>query len=148
MKIRIIFLLLTVMLGFNVEAQTKPEEFVKTFFENFENEGASVALNKLYSTNDWIKRNEDAITNLKSQLEGLNKDFVGEYYGYELLVEKKSSESYVLLSYLVKYDRQPVRFIFKFYKPNKDWKIYGFKFDGDIGAEVEEAAKLYYHSLD
>lgn len=123
-------------------AQTSPEQMVETFFINYEKDGASIALDNLYSTNKWMSRAKDAIENLKNQLEGLNEDFVGKYYGYELIVEKRLSESYVLLSYLVKYERQPIRFTFQFYKPNDVWLIYSFQFDGDIDKEIEEAAKL------
>ncbi len=123
-------------------AQTSPEQMVETFFVNYEKDGASIALDNLYSTNKWMSRAKDAIENLKNQLEGLNEDFVGKYYGYELIVEKRLSESYVLLSYLVKYERQPIRFTFQFYKPNDVWLIYSFQFDGDIDEEIEEAAKL------
>ena len=54
----------------------------------------------------------------------------------------------ILKSYLVKYDRQPIRFTFQFYKPNKEWRIHSFKYDGNIDDEIEEAAKLYYFKLD
>jgi hypothetical protein len=138
------FVMLSTM-GFS---QNDPGEIVKKFFAEFEEQGASTALDNLYSTNEWMSRATDAITNLKSQLEGLNEDYVGKYYGYELIVERKLAESYLLLSYLVKYDRQPIRFTFQFYKPDKEWLIYSFQFDGDLDTEIEESAKLYYLNLD
>jgi hypothetical protein len=128
-------------------AQTNPKELADVFFNDYLKNGASIALDNLYSTNKWMNRATDALTNLKSQLEGLNEDYVGKYYGYELIVEKHLAESYVLLSYLVKYDRQPIRFTFQFYKPNDRWIIYSFQFDGDIDAEIEEAGKLNYLNL-
>lgn len=121
---------------------------VDKFFIDYQNSGSSEAIDKLYSTNKWMDRATDAITKLKGQLEGLNEDFVGKYYGYELIVEKKLAESYILLSYLVKFDRQPVRYTFQFYKPKDNWLIYSFKFDGGIGDEIEEAAKLYFLDLE
>jgi len=130
-----------------INAQKTPESFVIDFFETFEKEGSSKALDNLYATNEWMTRATDAITNLKSQLEGLNIDYVGKYYGYELIVKKELTDSYVLLSYLVRYDRQPIRFTFQFYKPNKEWLIYSFQYDGNIDEEIEEAAKLYYLDL-
>jgi len=128
-------------------AQTSPKEMADIFFKDYKNNGASIALDNLYSTNKWMDRATDAIANLKSQLEGLNEDYVGKYYGYELIVEKHLAESYVLLSYLVKYDRQPIRFTFQFYKPKDMWVIYSFKFDGNIDDEIEEAGKLNYLDL-
>lgn len=51
-------------------------------------------------------------------------DYIGKYYGYEIITTKKFSESFELHSYLVKSDRQPIRFIFKFYKPNDKWVFF------------------------
>ncbi|MFL1894265.1 hypothetical protein ACJRPK_01100 [Aquimarina sp. 2-A2] len=137
--------IILLLAGFvNLEAQTNPKEIVEEFFIDYKNDGASKALDKLYSTNKWMERATDAITNLKSQLESLNEDYVGKYYGYELITEKKLAESYFLLSYLVKFDRQPIRYTFHFYKPDDKWVIYNFKFDANIGTEIEESAKLYY----
>jgi len=129
-------------------AQNNPSNLVKTFFEDYQKNGPSVALDNLYSTNKWMSRSADAIVNLKSQLEGLNEDYVGKFYGYELMVEKKIAESYILQSYMVKFDRQPIRYTFQFYKPNDKWLIYSFKFDGSIDNEIEEAAKLSFQDFD
>ncbi|WGF93886.1 hypothetical protein [Aequorivita marisscotiae] len=125
-------------------AQNSPKEMAATFFVNYQNEGASIAIDKLYSSNKWMEQATEAITNLKNKLEGLNENYVGQYYGYELIGEKKLAESYVLLSYLVKFDRQPIRYTFQFYKPDQTWILYSFKFDSDIDKEIEEAAKLMY----
>ena len=149
-KINLRIILLTAFLlivGTSVYAQNTPKEMVGKFFEEYQDKGVSEALDNLYGTNKWMERNQDAISNLKSQMQGLSEDYVGKFYGYELIVEKKLSESYLLLSYLVKYGRQPVRFTFQFYKPDQNWKVYSFKYDGGIDGEIEEAAKLYYLNL-
>jgi hypothetical protein len=125
-------------------SQNSPKEKVSKFFNDYTKEGSSIAIDNLYSTNKWMARATDAISSLKSKMDGLNEDYVGKYYGYELIVEKKLSDSYVLISYLVKFDRQPLRFTFQFYKPNDVWLTYGFQFDGNLDTELEEAAKLYY----
>lgn len=125
-------------------SQDEPREIVTKFFNAYEKDGASMALDNLYATNKWMQRATDAFTNLKSQLNGLNEDYVGQYYGYELIGEKKLANSYMLLSYLVKFDRQPIRYTFQFYKPNDKWVIYSFKFDANIDDEIEESAKLHH----
>ena len=143
-----IFIIIPILLfGFIAFPQQSPNEIVDQFFEEFETKGSSVALDNLYKPNKWMSRNTDAIAQLKSQIEGLNEDYVGKYYGYEFILEKKLADSYILMSYLVKYDRQPIRFTFQFYKPNKDWIIYSFKYDGAVDAEIEETAKLYNFRL-
>ncbi|KPM49634.1 hypothetical protein [Jiulongibacter sediminis] len=130
------------------QAQNNPDKIVEAFFDNYVNAGASEALDQLYASNKWMSRATDAINSLKSKLEGLNEDFVGPFYGYELIVEKKLSQSFILRSYLVKYDRQPIRFTFQFYKPDNKWVVHSFQYDGNVGDEIEEAAKLYYLDLD
>ena len=139
-------ILIVALFFFNImgNAQSTPTEIVETFFKDYVKSGSSIALDNLYSTNKWMTRSADAIVNLKSQMQGLNDDYVGKYYGYELIVEKRLTESFVLLSYLVKYDRQPLRFTFQFYKPNDTWMIFSFQYDGNMDEEIEEAAKLYY----
>lgn len=128
-------------------SQTQPKTVAELFFKEFKEKGASVAIDNLYSPNKWILRSGDAVIQLKNQLEGLNEEYVGAYYGQELMFEKKLTDSFILLSYLVKYDRQPIRFTFQFYKPNDKWVIHSFKFDGNIGDEIEESAKLYNFRL-
>lgn len=125
-------------------SQATPEQLTATFFKTFEKEGSSVALDQLYATNPWMSRSTDGITKLKSQVEDLNEDFVGKYHGYEKITKKALGSSYMLLSYMVKYDRQPIRFIFHYYKPKDHWVLYSFKFDASIDDELEEAAKIYF----
>lgn len=128
-------------------AQSTPKDIVSKFFTEYKTDGASKALDNLYSNNEWMIRATDAITNLKQQLLTLNEDYVGKYYGYELIVEKRLSDSFILMSYLVKYDRQPIRFTFQFYKPDNEWRTHSFKYDGSLDDEIEESAKVYYLDL-
>jgi hypothetical protein len=107
-----IILIPVFLLNLLVFSQKSPKEIVDQFFVEFENKGSSVALDNLYKPNSWISRNTDAVTQLKSQISGLNEDYVGKYYGYELILEKRLADSYILMSYMVKYDRQPIRFTF------------------------------------
>ena len=139
--------LIFLAISFISVGQKSPKEIVSNFFTEYKNDGSSKALDDLYSNNEWISRSTDAITKLKQQVESLNEDYVGKYYGYELIVEKRLSDSFVLMSYLVKFDRQPVRFTFQFYKPDNEWRTHSFKFDGAIDEEIEESAKVYYLEL-
>ncbi len=117
---KVIIIIPILLFSFIAFPQQSPKEIVEQFFNEFETKGSSVALDNLYKPNKWMARNADAISQLKSQIEGLNEDYVGKYYGYEFLLEKQLADSYILMSYLVKYDRQPIRFTFQFYKPNKE----------------------------
>ncbi|MCE7992437.1 MAG: hypothetical protein HEP71_10665 [Roseivirga sp.] len=139
---RILIATLILTWTINVSAQT-PDELVKTFFSEYRSEGAAIALKKLYETNNWISRNQDGINKLIGQLASYNEELIGEYYGYEAITKKSLGESYVLMSYLVKFDRQPLRFTFQFYKPKDQWVLYSFKFDDSFDDELERAAEIY-----
>ncbi len=89
-----------------------------------------------------MDRNQDGIQNLKTQLANM-QSLIGEYYGYEAITKKTAGSSFELYSFMVKYDRQPLRFTFEFYKPKDKWIVFGFSYDEDIDDEVEEAAKAY-----
>ncbi|TXF87697.1 hypothetical protein FUA23_17965 [Neolewinella aurantiaca] len=129
---------------YKATAQTEPELLVEKFFATYEESGSAAALDELYATSKWINKATDAVLQLKNKMEGLNEDYVGKYYGYELIVEKKISDSFVLLSYMVKFDRQPIRYTFQFYKPDDKWVTYSFQYDGNLSTELEEAAKIYF----
>lgn len=142
-----VLFIIVLFISLSVSAQSDPTEVVEQFFTEFKEKGATVAIDNLYKPNKWISKSADGIIQLKSQLEGLNEDFVGKYYGKELTLEKKLADSFILMSYLVKYDRQPIRFTFQFYKPKDIWMIHSFKFDGNLDSEIEEAARLYNFRL-
>ncbi|MBC3759043.1 hypothetical protein H7U19_11540 [Hyunsoonleella sp. SJ7] len=144
---KILLIVPILLVSISSTSQNSPNDISEQFFRDFTEKGVSEAIDNLYRTNKWMGRAGDAIIQLKSQMEGLNEDYVGKYYGKELLFEKRLTDSYVLLSYLVKYERQPLRFTFQFYKPNDKWVVYSFKFDGGISEEIEEAAKLYNFRL-
>ncbi len=67
---------------------------------------------------------------------------LGKYYGREPITKQQIGSSLVLYSYLIQYERQPIRFTFKFYKPDREWFLLSFAFDDDLSDELEEAAKL------
>ena len=125
----------------HIKAQT-PEEHITQFFKEYASEGAGKALDNLYATNPWISQSGDAVINLKNNLNSLTKELVGSYVGKELIVKRTIGESYVLYSYMVKYERQPFRFTFQYYKPRDNWMIFGFFFDDQLDDELEESAKL------
>lgn len=145
-KIFIQIILISFISHGSLMAQETPIKLVETFFEQYKNHGISVALDTLYSTNKWVNKSQDMIVQLKSkmQMELENVDFIGEMHGYETIVIKSLNSSFKLYSYLVKYDRQPIRFTFQFYKPKDDWMIYSFQYDGELSNELEESAKIYY----
>lgn len=135
------------MFSFAAFGQTSPDDLIKNFFTDYAKNPA-VAIDNLYSTNPWSNRIKDGIENIKKEINGYTLDYVGKYYGYELIAKKQAGESLILYSYMVKYDRQPLRFIFILYKPDNKWTLFSFKIDSQMDDEIEQGAKLYYLDLD
>lgn len=141
-KIKILTLLIVSVLSTNIlKAQTNTNEITAQFFKTYEN-SPQEAVDYIFGTNKWMDRNKDAIQNVKTQLSSF-LGLVGDYYGYEKITEKSIGDSYKLVSYMVKYDRQPIRFTFVFYKPKEKWQVQNFQFDDSLDEELEESGKVY-----
>lgn len=125
---------------FQLNAQT-PEELMDTFFEKYEQNKPLEALDGIYGTTPWLERIKDDVERLKTQFRDL-KSLVGEYNGHELLYKKNVKGCFVLATYLIKFDRQPVRFNFEFYKPKDEWILYAFSYDDSFDDDLEEAIKI------
>ena len=118
-------------------AQSSPKSSADKFFKEYQNLGVSKSIDNLYASNKWMELSSEAISGLKKQLEGLTLDFVGKFHGYELIKEQKIGENYIFLTYLGRYDRQPIRFVFEFFKPNGTWQIHSFSFDDKFDQNLE-----------
>ena len=142
-----LLIILLISLSGDVFAQSSPQDLLDTFFKTYEKDPGK-AVQDLYSTNKWNERVKDDIDKIIGTVNGFTESYMGKYYGHEIITTKNFSESFVLYSYLVKYDRQPLRFIFKFYRPNDKWVLYSYSLDDNLDDEIQEAAKLYYLNLD
>lgn len=142
-KMKLPTLLILTVLSINMlKAQSTPEEITAQFFKIYE-ESPQKAVDYIFGTNKWMTdRNKDGIENVKTQLTSL-LGLVGDYYSYEKITEKSIGESYQLVSYMIKYDRQPLRFSFVFYKPKDKWQVQNFKYDDNLGDELKESGKVY-----
>jgi len=124
-------------------AQETPEEIVKTFFDLYTAKGSSNSIDYLFGTNKFMGQSKkEEIESLKIQLSNV-VNIIGNYKGYEFIVQRGLGDNFIILSYLVKYERQPLRFNFIFYRPDKKWQVQNFKFDDSVGQELEEAVKVY-----
>ncbi len=128
----------------NLMSQDTPILLIDKFFDDYEKIDISTALDNLYETNTWVARDMVVQLKAKMKLELENEEFIGKMYGYETLAIKSVNSSLKLYSYLVRYDRQPIRFTFQFYRPNDKWMIYSFKYDAELPDELEESARMYY----
>lgn len=137
--IPLVFCVLTCKISF---AQNSPDDIVNHFFETYKKDGSDKALDYIFGTNKYARNSQDAIDQLKTNLrQTLAVD--GPFWGYELLSKKTAGENFIMLTFLVKYDRDPLTFRIVFYKPHDIWQVQNFKFDNKMDDELEEASKGY-----
>ena len=43
---------------------------------------------------------------------------------------------------MVRFDRQPMRFTFIYYKPSEKWNLYSLNFSPNLDEELEQTAKI------
>jgi hypothetical protein len=132
------FLLITLCTS-SVCAQHSEKDITNEFFKLYSIDPMK-AFDYAFATNIWMERNQDAVDNLKNQYSNL-LTLIGEYHGYELITEKSIGERLKLLSFMAKYERQPIRLTFILYKPHKTWQVQNLKYDDKLDEELEEAAK-------
>jgi hypothetical protein len=118
----------------------EPKEIVDNFFKLYSSGEIERSIDFIASTNSWMERATDSLEQLKSQIRSL-ESMLGEYYGYHLMAEKTLGNSLVGFSYIANFDRQPIRFIFVFYKAKDTWKILKINFDMDLDDELAEFVK-------
>jgi hypothetical protein len=118
-------------------AQTEPSMIVDDFFIEYSNGNIDKALNDIFSTNSWLNQSNEQVVNLEKQLNKII-GLLGEYHGHELVSKKSIGNSLVLYQFLVKYDRQPLRFSFLLYNSDTKWRLQNFEFDDGIEELLEE----------
>lgn len=128
--------------SFSSVAQNDPQKIIDEFFKLYVEKGANSAVDYIFTTNRWINESKDQIENVKFKLSSSVKQF-GDYYGYSLITKKTLGTQLYLYTFLVRYDRQPIRFTMLFYKPNDQWRLQNFSFDDSIDEELKEAARAY-----
>ena len=128
--------------SFNGFTQNDPQKIIDEFFNLYKNKSATEAVDYAFSTNKWMNESKDQIENVKFKLNSSLKQ-LGDYYGYSLITKKTLGENMTLYTFLIRYDRQPLRFTMIFYKPNSQWRLQNFSYDDKLDEDLEEAARAY-----
>jgi hypothetical protein len=118
----------------------EPEAEAEAFISKLKIGKSVEAVDALYASNPWISKSSDAIVNIKNQLGSLNK-LVGSLKSHEKLQDLSVGTRFRYMSYLAAYERQPIRFIFEFYKPDATWLIFSFSLDDKLDDDLEKSAK-------
>lgn len=126
----------------NARAQDDPQKIIDQFFNLHEKKSPNEAVDYLFSTNKWMNDSKDQIDNVKFKLNGTLK-LIGGYAGHNLISKKTAGDHLALYTYIIRYDRQPLRFSLLFYKPSNEWRLFNFSYDDSLDEELTEASKAY-----
>lgn len=137
---KIILVLLFVLPTVTSFSQNDPQKIIDHFFSLYKEKNPDAALDFLFGTNKWMNDSKDQIGNVKSKLNGTIKQ-LGTYNGYNLICKKTIGGNLSLYTFIVRYDRQPLRFSLLFYNPSSQWRLQNFSYDDDMDEELREAAK-------
>lgn len=122
-------------------AQSEPQRIIDEFFYRYKYKSPDEAVDYLFGTNKYMAKSTEQVDNVKYKLNSAIT-LMGKYYGYDPLRKKTAGENLVIYTFLVRYDRQPIRFNFTFYKANDQWVIFHYSFDDSIAEELKEATKI------
>lgn len=143
MKLAIAFSFIILSACSSAEKQeiSEPEKIVQDFFKTYNTHGPVEALGTLLPTNKYITK--EVADSVAIKLKNLTLD-LGDFQGVEKITETHYGTSLVLITYLVKYSRQPLRFNFKFYQPGNGWRMQNFSYEVDFLDEMDETVKAYH----
>lgn len=118
-----------------VNAQESPEDIMDYFFTVFKNDTGK-AIEYIFSTNPQIDPKQQGINSIKEGLE-THRKLLGNYYGYDLASKYYVGTVYAKYSYVLKYERQPVKIVVVFYKPSNKWKVQSMNLYSDVEGDLK-----------
>lgn len=121
-----------------VQAPLTPEQFSKKFFDMYSTRPID-AIDYIFAQQKMTRDLKNDLTEIKRNLKN-TINVLGNYDGYELITEKSINDSFKLMSYMVKYDKSPMRFIFIYYKPKDVWNVFTFQYNANLEDELTDAA--------
>jgi hypothetical protein len=111
-----------------------------TFFFKKYKKDTDAAFDFIFGTNEWLIDDSEILENVKFKIHE-NKNVLGNFIGFEKLIYVPIGESLTVSIYLVKYEKQPLWFVFKFYKTEDKWMLYKFNLNENIDEVLDEITK-------
>ena len=145
MRKAIILFIISILVP-ELKAQTDtlntPEKISEHFFMLFATDTDN-AVDFLFSTNKWFNTaTMPQLADIKGKIKKLY--YLGNLKGFELASKKVLSPSLVLITYIVKYDRQPIKIEFYYYRPGTQWQIQTFRFEEDLKTDLQNATETIH----
>jgi hypothetical protein len=141
---KLLLLALFGLLALPAYCQLDHTTLVELFFTEYAAIGPEKALEHLYATSPAPQRSRAAFEQQREALRRLTPHDVGAFRGYSRLDSRGLGLYLVSSSYLVRYEQQPVRFTFTFYKGTDRWGLHAFRIDTDLVQELNETLRVNY----
>ncbi len=122
------FLFLFLFFHIPLSSNEVPEKIVSNFYSLYNERGIEPAIDYLFSNNPVLYSKGESIHNLKQTILNIEK-VLGKINSYSVLKNVDVNDSLKVIITFVKYEKQPLRFLFVFYKPDKKWMTYRFEID-------------------
>lgn len=130
--------------GDAVSSEDDYNQIVEQFFAMVEKGEYGPAIDFIYADNPWMSVKSDDVINLRNQFVGLGA-LVGPYIDRELMHQEVVGDRYVHQWYFVATERQPLVFMFQFYKPAEKFLLFSFAYDGEMfGNWVAERGRVQF----
>ncbi len=129
MRLKIVLFVLFTIFICGIQAQSnEPEKIVKNFFDLYKQNRIEQALDYLFSSNPVLYNKSESIKNLKNTFTNIEK-VLGSFKDYTISYSQEHFESLKIIIIYVRYEKQPLRLLFVFYKPENRWITYRFEID-------------------
>ncbi|WP_396632867.1 hypothetical protein [Maribacter sp. R86514] len=123
----------------SLTAQKASSDITNKFFEIFEND-ALQAIDYAFATNPYLESEKLAIETLKNKYKKAISQ-TGTYLGFEKITEKDIVDRYKVCSFLLRYEKMPIRFTFIMYRAKETWCVNQLYYDSSMQLELEASAK-------
>ena len=120
-------------------AQKASSDITNKFFEIFEND-ALKAMDYAFATNPYLETEELAIETLKNKYKKAISQ-TGTYLGFEKIMEKDIVDRYKVCSFLLRYEKMPIRFTLIMYRAKDTWCVNQLYYDSSMQVELEASIK-------
>ena len=141
-KIILIFSLILYTSTIYGQYSKSSEALTAEFFAMYKRD-TNAAFDFIFETNEWLANDKEEIGKIKAEVLEY-KTTLGDYMGFEKLINKHIGGNLNVFVYLVKYERRPLKFIFKYYKSKNKWMLYKFKIEENIDRDID---KIIEHEL-
>lgn len=139
----ILFVFLSISCVNEKSSDLESDKLIDSFFDSYKDKGIETALNEIFATNMFFSKHYSSVDEVKNSLIS-SANSMGKYCGHEVVSKCVIGKSVIHYTCVVKYEIQPMRFMFTLYKPQEAWILFNFQFSTEFTNELNDSAKFFY----